>query len=638
MSRRETAERPSPTAIRRGCGRSRRATPTPWSSATSPPTAPRRRSRGANSTVGPMRWRCALREQGVGFGDRLGIAMPNSLHLVLASVAAWKLGRDPGARALGPPRLGARPAARDGRRRGVSRRVGHRVDRPVDRRAAGATVQRSAPTDLPDVVSPSLMGICSSGSTGMPKVIVINRPAVYHDVFSTPMIAMWGPVPTPQTILVVAPMYHSTGFTTLNNMLGGDHLVIMQKFDAALIVDVIERHRVSTFTATPTMLKRIADLPDIDERDLSSIEWILQGAAPMPPSLVERWIELIGAERILMAYGMTEALGITALRGDEWLDHRGSVGLPMRGTEVSILGPDGDDAAAGRDRRHLHAGAGVRRVDLPRRRSARRHHRRAGHGRRHGPPRRRRLPVPRRPARRPDPQRRRQRVPGRGRGRADRPSRGRRRRRDRAARPGVGPAGPRDHRAQGPVGAADVRRRGGVRQVAPRRRTRCPRPSRSSTPSPAARPRRSTAAPSSPNAIRERRSAVRSRRRSHLRPDDRRRRPMEPRRPARRRGGRALRRTAHPDRPDARPPHRRVAGTGPVRAAAARHQHVRRRSTRPTAAGDVDRGGAHRRRRPVGDRPAGRPRPAGRGNGQPRPVRFGPGALADRRRSRRSPT
>ena len=42
-----------------------------------------------------MRWRCALREQGVGFGDRVGIAMPNSLHLVLASVAAWKLGAIP---------------------------------------------------------------------------------------------------------------------------------------------------------------------------------------------------------------------------------------------------------------------------------------------------------------------------------------------------------------------------------------------------------------------------------------------------------------------------------------------------------------------------------------------------------------
>ena len=39
------------------------------------------------------------------------------------------------------------------------------------------------------------------------------------------------------------------------------------------------------------------------------MEWILQGAAPMPPSLVHRWADLIGAERIVMAYGMTEGLG-----------------------------------------------------------------------------------------------------------------------------------------------------------------------------------------------------------------------------------------------------------------------------------------------------------------------------------------
>jgi bile acid-coenzyme A ligase len=291
-----------------------------------------------------------LREQGLGFGDRLGMAMPNSMQLVLSTVAAWKLGAIPV-----PVRWDLPDWERDRLRETVDAAVyldeSHMatIDGWIDASiAAGArTADRVDADDLPDAVSPSLMGICSSGSTGMPKVIVINRPAVYHDVFTTPMMAMWGPVPQPQTILVVAPMYHSTGFTTMSNMLGGDHLVILQKFDAARIVDVIERHRISTFTATPTMLKRIADLPDIEDRDLSSIEWILQGAAPMPPSLVERWIELIGAERILMAYGMTEALGITALRGDEWLQHRGSVGLPQRGTEVHILGPDGAELPVG---------------------------------------------------------------------------------------------------------------------------------------------------------------------------------------------------------------------------------------------------------------------------------------------------
>jgi len=172
-------------------------------------------------------------------------------------------------------------------------------------------------------------------------VILSGFPAAYNEVFSTPMVAQWHPVPSPQVVLVLSPMYHTNGFATLFSLLGGDRIVVMEKFDAARVVDVVEHHKVSTFTATPTMLKRIADVAGVDDRDLSSVEWILQGAAPMPPSLVDRWIDLLGPERIIMAYGMTEAIGVTALRGDEWLRHRGSVGRGIRGTEVRILDVDG---------------------------------------------------------------------------------------------------------------------------------------------------------------------------------------------------------------------------------------------------------------------------------------------------------
>jgi len=191
------------------------------------------------------------------------------------------------------------------------------------------------------------MGICSSGSTGTPKIIVASLPAVAHPVFGTPMMEQWRPVPRPMRVLVPAPMYHMNAFATLHNILAGDSLVVLEQFDAARAVDAIERHRINCFTATPTMLQRIADLPGIDERDLSSIDFILQGAAPMPPSLVHRWVGLIGAERILMAYGMTEAIGVTALRGDEWLAHEGSVGRGINGTEVKIYDDAGVDLPAG---------------------------------------------------------------------------------------------------------------------------------------------------------------------------------------------------------------------------------------------------------------------------------------------------
>jgi bile acid-coenzyme A ligase len=113
--------------------------------------------------------------------------------------------------------------------------------------------------------------------------------------------------------------------------------VILEKFDAALMVDVIERFAVTTFTATPTMLQRVAAVPGIESRDLSTVEWILQGAATMPPALLRKWFELLAPEKVIMAYGMTEQLGLTALTGSEWLTHEGSVGRGFRDTEIRIL-------------------------------------------------------------------------------------------------------------------------------------------------------------------------------------------------------------------------------------------------------------------------------------------------------------
>ncbi len=191
------------------------------------------------------------------------------------------------------------------------------------------------------MVSPNANGICSSGSTGLPKVILTLAQGIWTPESSFPFLAAWTPTAQPQTILVPGPMYHTNGFSPLTYLLGGDQLVVLEKFDAATVVDAIEKYQVTNFTATPTMLARIAALPDILQRDLSSIAYILQGAAVMPHALLHTWFDLLSPEQVVMAYGMTEGLGLTALRGDEWLTHRGSVGRGFRDTEVRILGLDG---------------------------------------------------------------------------------------------------------------------------------------------------------------------------------------------------------------------------------------------------------------------------------------------------------
>jgi bile acid-coenzyme A ligase len=280
----------------------------------------------------------SLRDRGVVPGDRVGLGLRNSPEFVISVFATWKLGAVPV-----PVRWDV-PDWELARLREVIEPRVYLGGGDLDWIAATSDL---AVPDLPEVVSPHLQGICSSGATGTPKIILADAPAMLNPVFGSVMAEKWMPVARPQEILVLAPMYHVNAFATLHSMLAGDRLNVLEKFDARRAVDVIEKHRITTFTATPTMLQRIADVPGIDDRDLSSLVWFIQGAAPMPPSLVHRWAGLIGAERIIMAYGSTEGFGLTALRGDEWMTHPGSVGRPLPGTEVKILGDDDKELPAG---------------------------------------------------------------------------------------------------------------------------------------------------------------------------------------------------------------------------------------------------------------------------------------------------
>jgi bile acid-coenzyme A ligase len=274
-------------------------------------------------------WGRALAASGAGTGSLVALAIRNSQHLVLATLGCWKIGAVPV-----PMHWDLPEWERDRVREVIDPAVvvDDKTRWDLDARAAG-----ESETPLPATVSPHSNGICSSGSTGVPKVILSLAPSLWTPQHGEPFLSNWTPVAQPQTIMVPAPMYHTNGFATFLFLLAGDHLVVLEKFDAALVLDVIERYRITNFTATPTMLSRIAARPDVRQRDLSSVVFILQGAAVMPPSLMHTWCELLSPEQIVTAYGMTENLGLTALRGDEWLTHPGSVGRGFRDTEIRIL-------------------------------------------------------------------------------------------------------------------------------------------------------------------------------------------------------------------------------------------------------------------------------------------------------------
>ena len=231
------------------------------------------------------RWARALQSSAVTQGAMVALSIPNSTELVVAALAAWKAGAIP---------IPMRWDLPDWEQQRLLEVINPALVLSETNLAALADVAKGEDDSaLPHIVAPALNGICSSGSTGMPKIILDTQPALWTALKTQPFMAAWAPVPQPQTILVPAPMYHTNGFNTLfyisrRRPPGGAGEVRAPQ----LFLDVIERHRVTNFTATPTMLARIARVPGVHERDLSSVVWILQGAAVMPAALLETVVQI----------------------------------------------------------------------------------------------------------------------------------------------------------------------------------------------------------------------------------------------------------------------------------------------------------------------------------------------------------
>ena len=276
----------------------------------------------------------AYADLGVDRGDMVTIALPNGCGFYEAAIAAWKLGATPQPISARLPESErdavlelADPALV------VGAEVEGRTCLPADFEPDPALDEG----ELPDVTAPEWKAPTSGGSTGRPKLIVSREPGEF-DPDEAGMMLMQGD----DVQLVPGPLYHNGPFIfSFRGLFTGHHVVIMRRFDAEEALRLIERHRVGFVMMVPTMMQRIHRLDESvrGAYDLSSLHTLLHLAAPCPPWLKQAWIDWLGPERILELYAGTEANGLTVIRGDEWLEHPGSVGRPV-GCELRILDPE----------------------------------------------------------------------------------------------------------------------------------------------------------------------------------------------------------------------------------------------------------------------------------------------------------
>ena len=294
---------------------------------------------------------CALAEMGIGRGDVVAVALPNSVELITIMFAAWRLGA-----ALTPvnPALtsheagyqvtdsGARLIVADDsslpKVQGSAARacVAGELLRPDD--AAGLPPPRTEPGEL-------ALLIYTGGTTGRPKGVMLDHANL---AATAEMITGWFEMTPAGRCLLVLPLFHVNGIiaSVVSPLVAGGSTVIAPRFDPTTFWDLVERVRPAFFSAVPTIYAMLLGLPAQVRPDTSSLRYVICGAAPMPAAMIGEFEDRYGVP-VVEGYGQSEGTVVTTANPVRGLRKPGTVGLPLPAVEVRVVGGDDEPLPSG---------------------------------------------------------------------------------------------------------------------------------------------------------------------------------------------------------------------------------------------------------------------------------------------------
>ena len=147
-------------------------------------------------------------------------------------------------------------------------------------------------------------------------------------------------------LINVTPWFHAMGILSYLNcpVLNGFTTVLLPRFEPAAYLDALEEYKATYVGGAPPLFLSLLNTPGIEKRNLSSVNLIVSGAAPLPVELTKRIVTTFPNVIVVEAYGLTEVtMGATynpAYRSG--LRKIGTVGLPIFDTDLKIM-----DAATG---------------------------------------------------------------------------------------------------------------------------------------------------------------------------------------------------------------------------------------------------------------------------------------------------
>jgi len=189
--------------------------------------------------------------------------------------------------------------------------------------------------------------IFTSGTTGRPKGAALSHFNLWMSC--TTLNTRSNPT-SDEIVLGCLPLFHVFGMSGILNiaMAWGVTLVLMRKPEAEGILDLVETHEVTRFSAVPTMLSDIVSA-GAGGRDLSTVRRVTSGGSALRLELISQFEEIFPNAALLEGYGASETTSSICVNQSRQQRKIGSVGTPSWGTRMRITDKDGTVLPAGED-------------------------------------------------------------------------------------------------------------------------------------------------------------------------------------------------------------------------------------------------------------------------------------------------
>ena len=186
----------------------------------------------------------------------------------------------------------------------------------------------------------------SSGTTGLSKGVMLTH---YNIVANLSQILGVEATAETEVLMGILPFYHIYGMTAImcNTLRAGATVVTMPRFELEQFLDLIQKHKITTAYLVPPLVLALAKHPVVDRYDLSTLDDIMSGAAPLPESVATTCATRNNVI-VRQAYGLTETSPATHINPKAREIKVASVGTALPNTEYRIVDLSShEDAAQG---------------------------------------------------------------------------------------------------------------------------------------------------------------------------------------------------------------------------------------------------------------------------------------------------